>query len=431
MATDVFGGSFSTAITAFFKTRFPQRKVENCVDYDKPTLEAIGRSNELTGIETVVPIQLDIPQGQSADLRSALNNASPIYGKAWKITPKEYYAGMQLDAKTLMAGQNNEGAFFRLKEREYAGMLDSIGLDWERYLWGIDSGDGVGTGSLGQVGVDPGAGATSVLQLKEKADAINFHVNQKIKFYDNSGSGTPTGAARAGGAAGVYTVSGVNYVTGQVTFSGVNVLDAAIEVDDHLVRDGNVNNVFAGIPAWIPAADPGATSFFGLDRSLHPQMLGGWREPSFLGTIEETVKSLDARMRRFNRKPKTLWLSYANWSRLEIELGARGHRMEDGGTGKFGRPTLMFTAPGGPVAVKCGPFVPEDSGFYLDMSTWKILTLGTAPHVVRDDGLDWRVIGVAYDGSGSMAYDGIEQRLRAFLQLVCYNPFANGRFPIS
>lgn len=427
MATDAFGGSFATKLTAFFKTRFPQRKVENLVGWDKPTLEMLERSNELTGIETVIPLQTGLPQGQSVDLRKAINNASPVQGVTWKISPKEYYGGMQLDAKTLMAAQNNEGAFFRLKEREYAGILDSIGLDWERYLWGGDDGAGAGTGVLGRVSqtaADPSGGAT--FTLDQAADAIAFHQNQRIKFYANS-SGIP-GAERSAVAAG-YLVVGVNYVTGVVTVD--QNLNADVAQGDWVVRDGNVNNVFAGIPAWIPASDPTSTLFFGVNRAPHPQMLGGWREPSFLGTIEETVKSLDSRMRRFARKAKVLWLSYSNWSRLEIELGARGTRVEDGAAGRFGRPTLLFTGPGGPISCKAGPFVPEDAGFLLTMDTFKLMTLGAAPHVVRDDGLDWRVIGVASDSSGSLAYDGIEQRLRAFLQLVCLNPFANGRFPIS
>ncbi len=416
IATNVFSGSFTTALTAFFKTRYPQRKVENLVDFAKPTLEALGRSDELTGLQTIIPMQLDLPQGLSVTLRTAIDNASPIYGKAWTITPATYYAGMRIDSKTLMAAKNDQGAFFRLKEREVEGILNQLGLEFEKHLWSA------GTASLGTLTSDPG---TNTYFEVSHGDALAFHVNQVVRFYADS-SGAP-GTERAGGT---RTISGINYqqssTVARITVSAA--MDTAVGSGDHVCRDGDVNATLKGIPAWIPSSDPTDT-FFGVARTGHPQMLGGWRQ-GYLGSIEESAKKLVSNLSRVKQTPKTLWLSFANWNRLEIELGARGMRMEDGEQGKFGRPSLMMSTPSGPIAVKAGPFVPDTAGFLLDMSTWKLMTLGSAPHLVEDDGLTARVIGVA-SRDGSLAEDGVELRWRAFLQLVCLNPFANGRFAIS
>jgi hypothetical protein len=73
--------------------------------------------------------------------------------------------------------------------------------------------------------------------------------------------------------------------------------------------------------------------------------------------------------------------------------------------------------------------VPENAGFLLDMSAWKLMTLGEVPHLVQDDGLTARVIGVA-SRDGSLAEDGVEIRWRSFMQLVCLNTFGQGRFEI-
>jgi hypothetical protein len=412
IAANVFSGSFTGALTSFFKTRYPQREVENLITWGKPTLESISRSDELTGIQTIIPMQLDLPQGLSVSLRTAIDNDSPVFGKNWTITPASYYMGMRLDAKTLMAARNDQGAFFRLRERQYAGILDQFGLELEKHVWGA------GTASLGTLSADPG---TNTYFDVSSADSLAFHINMKVRFYADS-SGTP-GTERAGGT---RTVSGVNYATGRVTVDAA--MDAAVGSGDHVCRDGDVNAVIKGIGAWIPSSDPTDT-FFGLARTNYPQMLGGWRQ-DYLGSIEETAKKLDSLLRRVSQKPKTLWLSYANWNRLEIELGARAIRHEDGGPGKFGRPTLTMTCPGGPVTVKAGPFVPEGAGYLLDMPTWKLMSLGEVPHLVQDDGLTARVIGVA-SRDGSLAEDGVEIRWRSFMQLVCLNPFANGRFTIS
>jgi hypothetical protein len=412
----VFSGSFTTALTAFFKTRYPQRKVEDLVTWDNPTLNALGRSDELTGIQTIIPLQLDLPQGMSVDLRTAIDNDSPIYGKSWTITPSSYYVGARFDAKTLMAAKNDQGAFFRMKERDIASRLKMLGLEWEKHLWSA------GTASLGTLTSDPG---TNTYFEVSHGDAIAFHVNQKVRFYADS-SGSP-GTERAGGT---RTISGINYMqsstVARITVSAA--MDTAVGSGDHVCRDGDVNATIKGIPAWIPSSDPTDT-FFGLARTNHPQMTGGWRV-GYQGSIEESAKKLVEKLNRFNLNPKTLWLSYANWNRLEIELGARGIRTEDGGKGTFGRSSLGMSTPSGPITVKAGPFVPETAGYLLDMSTWKLMTLGAAPHLVEDDGLSARVVGVA-SRDGSLAEDAVEMRWRAFLQLVCLNPFVNGRFTIS
>ena len=408
----------STELTAFFKNRYPQRKIEDVVKFGKPTLEAITKSDELTGKLTLVPLQLDSPQGISNKLYNAVNNTTSTVGRAWQVSPVALYGALTIDAQTMMASRDTDGAFFKTRAREFEAILEQMGQHNEMNLWNN------GSGSLGQVLTDPGAGATSDITLKVTSDAINFHEGMKIVFYaDDSGDlGTIHDTVAS------YTVEAVNYDTGVISFVGTTILDADILADDHLVREGTNDSLFKGIPAWIPASDP-TTSFLGVDRTSYPQKLGGHRQ-SWLGTIEESVKKLDASIRRVNQKPKTLWLSYANFNRLDLELGARGYRKEDGGKGTFGRMTLGMSTPGGGVEVKAAPYLGDTAGYLLDMSTWKMCHLGGLPHLVQDDGLAaTRLTPTAATSSNDG--DGIEIRLRQFAQLVCTNPFANGRFTIS
>lgn len=413
LATNVYSGSFTASLTPFFKTRYPQRKVERIV-FDQPFLSSVERLDELEGMGTVVPLEVDLPQGISVSLPTAIDNASPSVGKAWTITPATYYGGMRIDARTMMGSRSDQGAFFKVKERDYEGILKSLGMAFEKHMWSN------GSASFGTLSADPGTATTFTLAQPE--DAINFHENMKIRFYADS-TGLP-GTERAGGT---RTVTGVNYSTGVITVSAA--LDAALGAGDHVVRDGDVNAVSKGVPSWIPTADPSSASFFGVDRSLHPQKLAGWRQ-AWLGSIEETALKLDATMRRVSMKARVLWLSYSNWNRLSNELGARAYRPDNGEAAKFGRPSMSMLAPGGPIEIKAGPFVPETGGWLLNMETWKLMTLGAAPHIVEDDGLTWRVVGVA-DRDGSLAQDGVEMRLRAWMQLVCLNPFENGYLAIS
>lgn len=419
-------------LSAFFKTRYPQRKLENLVAYGKPFLEAVSRSDELTGVQTIIPIHLDGPRGLGNTLQHAAAQGDDgagaagggsVYGKSWTITRSKYYAVLYLDAETMMASRNDEGAFFKQRERNLEGIMEGLGQHLEMACWSTAN------GSLGTVLTDPSTNAVVALNAGQ---AMNFHRGDKFLVYADAAGIPDTGTVRAGGP---YTVSSIDEDADTVTITAT--FNAAVAVGDHLVRatadaanTREAGNLIKSICDWIPSSAPTAgDSFFGLDRSAHGsiQKLAGWRQ-SWLGSIEEGVKRLDAKMRRVRPGgSRVLWLSFQNFNRLEQELGARGYRVEDGGEGKFGRVALKMSTPGGGVTVKAGPYVPESAGFLLDMSTWKLMSLGKAPHLVEDDGMSALriVVGTGNDG------DGIEMRWRYFAQLVCLSPYDNGRIAIS
>ena len=402
----------ATGLTAFFKTRFPQREIENLVKYEKPFLEGVSHVDDLEGDETLIPFQIDAPQGLSSVLTTALTNVSTSISRRWRITPAQYYGGLTIDAKSMAASRSNVGAWIRLRELEFAGLMDQMGQEFEKQCWGD------GSGSMGTIDADPGA--TANWSLARAENAINLHIGMAFMVYADS-SGVP-GTVRAGGP---YYVATYDEDTGDFTTTAA--ANAAVASGDHLVREGDVNVVAKGVPAWVPTTAPGATTFFGVDRTIALQKAAGWRG-TWKGTIEETAKSLDAKIRRKNQKSSVLWLSYSNFNRLDLELGARGIRQADETSGSFGRTSLKMTTPGGGLTVKCGPYVPETHFWMLDMSTWKIHTLMGLPHLVQDDGLTAVRIG---GGVAANAQDGIEIRTRAWWQPVCDKPYSNGCAPIS
>lgn len=410
---------------AFVKTRFPQREIESLVTFGKPFLSEVRKIDDLEGKQTEVPVETDHPQGLGSSLalltNTSANQITSSRGVRFAITRAKGYAMITLDGETLMAMRSNDGAYFRQREREVKNVLESLGQQLEMFLWRS------GNASIGRVTSDPGTGTT--FTLATVSDAINFHEGMYIQFYTDS-SGNP-GSARTGGP---YQVTAVNYDSGVITVgSSLNADILSSGSSDHVIRATNSGYIagtsIIGVPGWIPSSAPTDT-LFGVARTNYPQKLGGHRQ-SWLGSIEETVKALDVKIRRVNQKPKTLWLSYANFNRLEQELGARGYRLEDGAEGKFGRPSLMMSSPGGGVTVKAGPYVPEDAGYLLDMSTWELHHLGGLPHIVEDDGnVAMRIQSMALGASASIE-DGIEMRFRWMANLFCNNPFANGRAAIS
>lgn len=408
----------------FLKSRFPQRKIENLVEYGKPFLETVKKSDELTGDVTYIPVQVDSPQGigstldvanTSATSGSATVGGGSVYGVRFAVPRTRYYGLLTLDAETMLAMRNDEGAFFRARERNVTEIMEQLGQRLEQSLWSA------GTGTIGTVSADPGTGTT--FTLVSAADSINFHLGMRIQFYSDE-----AGTARAGGP---YTVTKVNEDTGVITVSAA--LDAAILSSgslDYVARVGDAAStavMLKGVPAWIPATAETSGTFMGVDRTLAVQKLQGHRQ-SWLGSIEETLKKLDSKMRRVSpTKPKTCWLSYSNFNRLDLELSARGYRKE-AEKGEFGRTELMMTTPGGGVIVKAAPYVPETGAWLLNMDSWKLCTLGPAPHLVQDDGNTALRLAASTSSNGG---DAIEIRWRYFAQLVCTMPYSNGYAAIS
>ena len=418
---------FGAQLLSYLKTRFPQKEVENVFKFGKPTFEAIGApKQDLTGLQTVVPMQLGTPQGIGNSIKGAIRSITAGSATAWIVTPADFYAGLTLDAKSLYATTGQEGAFLQAREKETKDLIDAMGQEFEKQLWGT----GVPTQAL--VSVDPGTGTdwtvSTDVDIRKLGKGMRFLV-----FADSSGV---PGAVRAGGP---YVIDGINYTAR--TFTTTAAANAAVAVGDHIVREGDcleategdpstatVKNVMVGIPGWIPTADPSATTFFNVNRAPYPQVLAGWRG-SYLGSIEESAKGLDAVMRPFGRNSKALWLSAKNFNRLEFELGARAIRQDDGGKATFGRPALSMTTASGTLPVKMAPYVPDTHAWLLNMESFSLHSLGPVPHPIKDDGMTaYRIRG---GNSASNAEDGIAMEWRAWPQLVCDQPFDNGCFPIS
>ena len=422
----------NASYSAFVKKRFPQKEIECLVAFEKPFFGSLTRKDDLDGNGTYIPVETDLPTGYGAQYGGASGlvtstSTARITGSkgfAWQIQPAYGVGMLKIDGVTMLAMRKDEGAFFRAREREIKNMLEALGQNLEMLCWKG------GNPSLGTVATDP---VTSASVVMSAGSALNFHEGDEINWYADT-SGIPDFATQRSGAADI--VLKVDYDSDTVTFTAA--LDTNIAAGDHAVRatdalyitgETGAQQQFCGVPAWIlDAATVPSTTFFGVNRANQSRQKVAGHRQTWLGTIEETAKKLDSNIRRLNQRSMTMWLSYANFNRLDLELGARGYRVE-GEAGKFGRPSLVMSSPGGSITVKAGPYVPEDKGYLLDMSTWELHTLDSVPHIVQDDGnVALRVQNL---GAAGGIEDAVEIRFRWLAQLVCTKPMANGVFLIS
>lgn len=404
----------SSAFSAFVKKLYSSAKVESLVNFETPLWKALPKEDGFIGESELIPLELDDPQGISSTLRGAISSETSNKGMRWELTRAKGYASLSVDGETMIATRGQEGAWFKAKERNMDGILRQLGQQFEMMAFGD------GAGKLGQLTADPGTGTDFTVSV---ADAINFHEGMTFNAYANSSGAL--GTLRTGD----YVVSKVNWDTGVIsidtTLSSVAAIDAGVGSDDWLVRKGTDDRTMKGLAAWFPETIPSAT-FFGINRqSYSAQKVAGYRA-AWAGSIEETVRNLYARMTKYNRKPKQLWISDANFNRLDVELGARLVR-NDSDSMKFGASGLAMNTPSGKIAIRTSPYCPDNVGYLLDMDSIKIRHAAQLPHLYEDDGKVAQRIG----STELDAEDAIRMYWRWFAQMVCVNPPSNGRLAIS
>lgn len=375
-----------------------------------PTLKGISKEEVAEGEGIVRPINLSLPVGATGTASKAVTNAYGSRGKRWILSTKNLYHRVNLDAKAMAVSKERQAAYIEAKRKEIDESLDYMGMSMERMLW--DDGSGYVGLLTAASGGPPLTSMTFTL-----TDVINLHHNMVLQFNaSRTGAGTPRND--------LYRIDSINHQTGVCAVTRVSGSSNDVTGTDYAFVDGNRANVLTGITAYIPAADPSATPLNNVDRSVAPNMLAGWRGTNE-GSIEESAKSLFATMGQYlNGIDGSLWLSYANWRKLEQELAGRAYRDEKS-SARFGTGALIMQTPAGDIPVVAGPYVPANAGFFLDLAAVKLLHLRPLFHMRDEDGLS----AVRLDWSGDE--DGIGVEFRSWPELVIDRPMNCGRFPIS
>jgi hypothetical protein len=410
----------------------PEATVAALVEYFKRTYSLPERTNmslrKITTLRQIPRNDTSLASGEAFyEVMDALKTASatasfsfgmtdytPSKAYRWLINgPKVMYG--RITVQGLALAQSPAGALINVKAKEADQESDYMMERLEKILWGDGAGE---LGRIGAAGLG-GSAATRVLTLAVAEDAYNFQWGQVLQANPNRTGNA--GTLRAD----VYKVTGVNYVTGVVTADRISGAGSDWANNDYIYIRGDYDALSPGIPAFIPATDPTSTPFLGVDRSLFPNHLAGWRY-SFQGSIEETIKFTFSRMGRFVNKAANRFavcLSTADWYTLELELGARVVR-DPAAEQTFGTGALMVRTTYGTVPVIAIPVMTSGRGYLLDFTTWRFHHLRGVPHVIDDDGN----VALRLPAEGTGAGDGIEIRFRCWYHLTNVWPIGNATF---
>lgn len=384
------------------KRMYPQRRVENLVYQDNPLFALIPKA-KFEGAAVAITVRHADSMGRSAEFLKAQSGITPHSGKQFLLTTVSDYQLFSMSYEAILAGRDNAATLLNTLDTEVSSALNNAGRSLAVALYGD------GSGSIGR----RSSISTNTITLTNVNDVTNFEVGQVL-----AAGSSLTGALRSGTSA----VTAVDRSAGTVTVASAAAISSFADNDYLFVSGDAANNGgtplrLSGLESWNPSSAPGATAFFGVDRSADTDRLGGIRIDISTYNPEEGLIVAMSRLARDGGRPSHLFLNYVDSRNVQLALGAR---VENTYTqvGDIGFSGIRIRGPKGDVMIHPDQNAPSGVGRLLTLSTWALYHRGELLNIQDMDGSKYSRL---YDA------DGYEGRISFYGQLGCTAPGFNAR----
>lgn len=373
-----------------------------------------------------VPLIYGTPQGRSGTFANAQNNQTAPALSSFFVYRVSNYQLVTITNELLEATKDDAGAFIDEAKLNMDTGFRNISNDLAHDIFSD------GSGSRGVIS----SIATGLITLVDPQTVTQFEVGMSLVAYAVSGStytqstsaavgyviavnrslGTVTVSTAQGGAAATPTNWSTSFpylgVEGDVAFGTISATTSYKKV--------------SGFGAWLPTTAPGATdSFWGVNRSADVTRLAGVRFDGSNETIEEALIDAASLVAREGGEPDMCFMSFTSYAALEKALGAKVQYVDV----KHDEADIAFAgirihAPYGPITVIPDRSCPSQTAYLISLDTWKIRSLGKAPHILTYgvEGLEGLRVGNA---------DALEIRIGYYANLICNAPGWNAVVTLS
>lgn len=378
----------------------------------------------------MVPLEYGNPQGRAHSFANAQNQQTASDVVSYFVFSVQDYQLVTITNLLMEQTKSNAGAFVdeasRTLDNGFRNLSNNMAFE-------IFAG---GSATRGQVSaVAPSYSApTLTFTLANAQNVVQFEVGMTLQA-----STTDGGAAlqNTPGTIDAIQITSVNRGTGAI--SGTVVQGApntswGANVYLQVLGDigiGGASTIggmlgLSGLSAWVPAVDPPANdNFWGVNRSADPTRLAGLRYNASSMSISEGLTNALAFGNREGADFDLIIIDFLSYGVLVNELGAKVQYISlTHDEVEVAFEAIHFHSAYGKIPVLADRSCQAQTAWCLSTKTWKLRTLGKAPHILTYgmEGLEGLRVGNA---------DALEIRIAYYGNLICSAPGWNMQVSLS
>lgn len=404
--------------------------MKNIVYAKNPTLAMFPKNESPDGFAgkyIPVPLEYGNPQGRAHTFANAQNQQTASDVVSYFVYSVQDYQLVTITNLLMEQTKSNAGAFVdeasRTLDNGFRNLSNNMAFE---LFFG-------GTASRGIVGAVSFSSPTVTITLSNPQTVVQFEVGMTLQ-----GSATDGGAAITGGGSIVAAqVTSVNRGTGVITADVVQgTYSSSWPIGTYLQVLGDIGSAGAstiagllglsGLQAWVPASDPASSdNFWGVNRSADPTRLAGLRYNASAQTISEGLTNALAFGNREGASFDLIVIDFVSYSTLINELGAKvQYVMLEHDEVEVAFEAIHFHSAYGKIPVLADRSCQAQTAWCLTMDSWKLRTLGKAPHILTYgmEGLEGLRVGNA---------DALEIRIAYYGNVICSAPGYNMQVALS
>lgn len=401
--------------------------MKNIVYAKNPLLALIPKNESPDGFAgkyIPVPLEYGNPQGRSHTFANAQNQQTASDVVSFFVYAVQDYQIVTITNLLMEQTKSNAGAFVDEASRTLDNGFRNLSNNMAFELF---SGGTATRGQISAAGVSYSAPVLSFV-LANSQQVVQFEVGMTLQ-----GSATDGGAAlqNTPGTIDAIQVTSVNRGTGAISGTVVQgAPQSSWGASTYLQVLGDIGiggastiaglQGLSGLAAWIPNVDPPSSdNFWGVNRSADPTRLGGLRYDASTQSISEGLTNALALANREGAAPDLIVIDFVSYASLINELGAKVQYVQlDHEEVEVSFEAIHFHSAYGKIPVLADRSCPAQKAYCLTMETWKLRTLGKAPHILTYgmEGLEGLRVGNA---------DALEIRIAYYGNVICSAPGYN------
>lgn len=377
-----------------------------------------------------MPLEYGNPAGRSHTFANAQNQQTASDVVSYFVYAIADYQLVTITNLLMEQTKNNAGAFVDEASRSLDNGFRNISnnMAFELFYGGTAS-----RGTIGSGGVSL-SGTTLSFTLSNSNQVVQFEVGMTLQA-----SATDGGAAlqNTPGTIDAIQLTSVNRNTGAITGTVVQGAPGTswaagyyLQILGDIGIGGSTTIAgmlgLSGFAAWVPSVDPPSTdNFWGVNRSADPTRLGGLRYNASAMSISEGLTNALGFANREGADPSIIILDFASFTTLVNELGAKvQYVMVEHDEVEVAFEAIHFHSAYGKIPVLADRSCQVQTGWVLTMDSWKLRTLGKAPHILTYgmEGLEGLRVGTA---------DALEIRIGYYGNLINSAPGWNMQVSLS